>query len=226
MLDTFYHIETPENIDIEIRVAGPAVRALAYLLDLLVRGFALGAMFFLLSYFQKAGMGLFSIVAFLMEWFYPVLFEVLNKGQTPGKQTMGLRVLNDDGTPVNWSSSMLRNLLRFVDFMPAGYGVGLVACCLSGQFKRLGDMAAGTVVTYVAPKPAQPFSADIAPLPPILPLNVDEQRAILGFAERSIQLSEARRKELANHLGALVNSQDEEAVRMLQRIAVWLMGAR
>lgn len=226
MLDTYYQIETPENIDIVIRVAGPSARALAFIIDLAIRSTALTGVFYLLSLFQHVGMGLFSIIAFVVEWFYPVVFEVFNNGKTPGKQTMGLQVLNDDGTPVTWSTSLLRNLLRFVDFMPACYGVGLVTCCISRQFKRLGDMAAGTVVVYVTPAARQTPHSTLAPLPPPLPLNVEEQRAILGFAERADQLSESRQKELANHLAPLVGNQDEDAIKTIKRMAIWLVGSR
>lgn len=226
MLDTYYQIETPENIDIDIRVAGPSARALAFLIDLTIRAIALAGIFYLFSLFQEVGMGIFSITAFLIEWFYPVMFEVLNKGRTPGKQAMALQVLNDDGTPVTWTSSLLRNLLRFVDFLPAFYGVGLVTCCISRQFKRLGDLAAGTVVVYEIPAPRQSSHSAFAPLPPPMPLSVEEQRAVLGFAERADQLSESRQQELANHLSPLLDSQDEDAVKTLRRIAVWLVGAR
>ncbi len=226
MLDTNYQIETPENIDIDIRVAGPSARALAFLIDLAIRGSATLGIFYVFTLFQEVGMGIFSILAFLIEWFYPVVFEVMNRGRTPGKQTMGLQVLNDDGTPVTWSTSLLRNLLRFVDFLPAFYGVGLVTCCVSRQFKRLGDLAAGTVVVYSPPPARVAALSTLPPLPSPVPLSVDEQRAILSFAERANQLSESRQQELANHLAPMLASSDDDAVKTLQRIAVWLVGSR
>lgn len=226
MLDTYYQIETPENIDIDIRVAGPSARALAFLIDFAIRGSATMGIFYVFTLFQEVGMGIFSILAFLIEWFYPVVFEVLNRGRTPGKQSMGLQVLNDDGTPVTWSTSVLRNLLRFVDFLPAFYGVGLVTCCISGQFKRLGDLAAGTVVVYSLPPAKEVAQSQLPPLPPPFPLSVEEQRSILSFAERANQLSESRQQELANHLAPVITSSDEDAVKTLRRIAVWLVGSR
>ena len=65
-------------------------------------------------------MGL-ALLLFLVQWWYMVLFEVLNQGRTPGKYWLGLRVVHDDGTPVGWTSSLTRNLLRFVDLLPFGY---------------------------------------------------------------------------------------------------------
>lgn len=226
MLDTNYQIETPENIDIDIRVAGPSARALAYLIDFALRGTATIAIAYILTLFKETGMGLFSILVFVIEWFYPVLFEVFHHGRTPGKQAMGLQVLNDDGTPVTWSTSVLRNLLRFVDFLPAMYGVGLVTCCISGQFQRLGDLAAGTVVVYSLPPAKEVTHSPLPALPPPVSLSVDEQRAILSFSERANQLSDSRQQELAGHLTPILLSGDEDSVKTLRRIAVWLVGSR
>nr|GFD53798.1 hypothetical protein [Tanacetum cinerariifolium] len=79
---------------------------------------------------------------------------------------MGLRVVHDDGTPVGWSASLLRNLLRFVDMLPFGYSVGAFACLQHPLFKRLGDLAAGTLVIYrdaPTPRPTLPDA------PPVMP---------------------------------------------------------
>ena len=102
----------------------------------------------LLPLLGGAGMGLWLILMFLMEWFYPVLFEVLARGQTVGKMALGIRVLCDDGTPVGWYQSTVRNFLKFVDFLPVLYGAGLLSMLLQKDFKRLGDLAAGTLVVY------------------------------------------------------------------------------
>ncbi|MGV8435388.1 RDD family protein, partial [Pseudomonas aeruginosa] len=87
--------------------------------------------------------GLGLLLTFVMTWWYMVLFEVLNQGRSPGKQMMGLRVVHDDGTPVGWAASLLRNLLRFADILPFGYALGLLCCLNHPAFKRLGDIAAG-----------------------------------------------------------------------------------
>src|SRR5208282_5922974 len=97
------------------------------------------------------GMGLLLIILFLLEWFYPVAFEVLARGQTPGKKLMDLRVLRADGAPVGWSRSTVRSLLAFADFLPFGFAAGLTAMLVSRRFQRLGDLAAGTVVVHLAP---------------------------------------------------------------------------
>jgi uncharacterized RDD family membrane protein YckC len=141
--------ETPEGIDLGLRVAGPISRALAWIIDAFIRYSVLFALSTVLASLLSFGMGLFLILLFLLEWFYPVVFEVV-RGATPGKKAMGLLVVHDNGTPVGWSASMIRNLLRSVDFLPFFYCAGLISILLNSRFKRLGDLAAGTLVVYAA----------------------------------------------------------------------------
>lgn len=196
-LDTCLRMETPEGIDLVVRPAGLLTRALAFCIDLLVRGTLLAALLFSFSGFGEFGIGLFMLTLFLVNWGYMVLFEVLHQGRTPGKHVMGLRVVHDDGTPVGWSASLLRNLLRFVDMLPFGYSVGAFACLQHPSFKRLGDLAAGTLVIYRDALPPRPILPDAPCVIAPLALTVEEQRALLAFAERQGGLSPARSQELA-----------------------------
>ncbi|MGD8595247.1 MAG: RDD family protein [Gammaproteobacteria bacterium] len=224
MLDTARTFETPEGVDLQLHVAGPVVRSLAWAIDMLIRGVIYVVLSIVLSILGEFGQGILLLCIFLLEWFYPVFFEVLKNGATPGKKKMGIRVVNDNGTPVSWSTSVTRNLLRTADFAPAFYGFGLTAMLMNSDFKRLGDMAAGTMVIYsskVAAKSDIP-KAEPAPLP--INLSIKEQRAILDFAERSELLSAERREELANIVPALTNSEDQQAVNTLYRYANWLYG--
>jgi len=81
-------------------------------------------------------------------WGYYIFFEMLWNGQSPGKRWVGLRVIRTDGTPITLSESFIRNLTRFVDFLPAGYGIGILSMFLDKQSRRLGDLAAGTLVVH------------------------------------------------------------------------------
>ena len=148
MLDTARDVPTPEGIELSLRLAGPSARALAWLIDLVVRVAVIAALGTVLGVLGKFGMGLILIIWFALEWLYPTAFEVWFAGATPGKRSLGLVVLHDDGTPIRLPASFTRNLLRAVDFMPVLYGFGLVSMLLSREFKRLGDIAAGTVVVY------------------------------------------------------------------------------
>src|SRR5690606_30421521 len=108
--------------------AGVVPRALAYLIDLGIRILLMLALFMLLAFLGELVTGLGLILTFVMTWWYMVLFEVLNQGRSPGKQMMGLRVVHDDGTPIGWSASLLRNLMRFADILPFAYTLGLLSC--------------------------------------------------------------------------------------------------
>jgi len=178
----------------------------------------------------QLGLGIFLVVFFLAEWFYPVFFEVLADGQTPGKKSMGLRVVNHDGTPIGWSASVIRNLLRVADFLPFFYVAGLVSMLCSRSFQRLGDLAAGTLVINL--REASPASRTPARRGPEvagarlarLPLSSIEQRSILGFSERSAELSAQRVEELADLLEPLTGCRGAEGSEALFRIANGIAG--
>ena len=223
-LDTRTPIETPEGIDLILRPAGLVVRALAFGIDFSLRAVIVAALFLLFSLFESFGAGLSAITIFLVTWCYAVLFEVLNQGRTPGKQIMGLRVIHDDGTPIGWSASLIRNLLRFVDMMPFGYSLGAVSCLHHPSFKRLGDLAAGTLVIYRGTPPQRPVLPEATPITAPFVLNLDEQRAVLGFAERQRQLSSERARELATIVAQPLQVRPEHAVTHLNGIARSLLG--
>ncbi|MBT9569480.1 MAG: RDD family protein [Thiobacillus sp.] len=224
MLDTYREVETPEGVELRLRVAGPAVRSIAWAYDLLIRGVVYLALSVGLSLLGKFGWGLLLIALFLIEWFYPVWFEVYRHGATPGKRAYGLCVVNDDGTPVGWSGSTIRNLLRYVDFLPVLYGFGLVSMLLRADSKRLGDLAAGTCVVY-RDRDKKQTSTPVAPAKPLdLALNLDEQRAIISFAERSDQLSPERSAELAGILAPCIPNAPSNSVPLLHGAANHLLG--
>jgi uncharacterized RDD family membrane protein YckC len=200
------------------------VRALAFCIDLGLRGLILGLLFIVLAFLGKLGAGLGSILLFAVSWWYMVLFEVLNQGRSPGKQWMGLRVVQDDGTPIGWSASLLRNLLRFVDLLPFGYFLGVISCLQHPSFKRLGDLAAGTLVIYREQPLTRPQVPEAEPRRPAFAMTLAEQRAILGFAERQGELSEARVTELATLLAQPLKVPAPRAVAELNGIARGLLG--
>ena len=225
MLDTRRAIDTPEGIAIEIATAGPVVRFYAWLIDLFIRGLIYLALAMGLSFLGKLGWGIGLILLFLIEWFYPVLFEVLYAGATPGKKAMGLCVVHDDATPVGWHASVVRNLLRSIDFLPGTYAFGIISMLLNRDFKRLGDLVAGTLVVHI-----QTPSHNIDPLtqkpqPPAQPLTTEEQQAILNWAQRQGSLTIERSEELARLTSPLVNDKGS-AMPELLGVASWIAGRR
>ena len=226
MLDTTRRVATPEGIELTLRLAGPVPRAIAWVIDLALRLAVVFAVMLASAPLGRAGMGIVLLTAFFVEWLLPAWFEALWRGQTPGKRAMRLRVLNDDGTPVQWPGALTRNLLRAADFLPFLYGVGLLTMLANRDFKRLGDLAAATVVVYDPEKRlAARNIAQAPPVPPPVPLDLAEQRALLELAERSASLTAERLEELAGLPVPLVGRLDgPRAAARLLGMANYLAG--
>jgi len=228
LLDTRYRVEIPGGINLEAQVVGPIPRFFAFALDLCIRFILVIVLSILSIPFGSFGMGggFFLIFLFVIEWLYPVLFEVFWHGQTPGKRVLGISVINDDLSPVTLGTSMVRNLLRVVDFMPLFYLVGLITMLFNRRFQRLGDLAAGTLVISL-PQSAKPAEIrDIPPLAPSTSLLRSEQSSVVEFLQRSPQLSESRQRELASILDGVTHEQDDDGVGQLHSIGAWYLGVR
>lgn len=225
-IDTAYFIETPEGIDLEAQLAGLIPRVLAYSIDLFIRFVILTILSIVLLFMGKMGMGIFLVVSFLLEWFYPVYFEIFRKGQTPGKRRLNLAVVNDDLTPVTWDSSMTRNLLRAADFLPFAYLLGIISISVSKHFQRLGDLAAGTIVIHQPPAQQVDKLPEVEPVISPVDLSLDDQTAIINFTQRHNQLTHARQEELADILKDITRHEGDTGVSYLQGIGNWLLGAR
>jgi len=226
MLDTTRRVATPEGIELTLRLAGPVPRALAWSVDLAIRIGIVLVVMTAASQLGRAGTGVILLTAFFVEWLLPAWFEAQMGGQTPGKRLFGIAVLNDDGTPLRWPGALTRNLLRAVDFLPFFYAFGLITMLLNRDFKRLGDLAAGTVVVYQTS--AVESSRKIPEAPAVVPpveLDLDDQRAVLELAERSTGLTRERVEELASLPTPLVGSLDgERAAARLLGMANYLAG--
>lgn len=227
-LDSVYALETPEGADLRVSLAGPLTRALAFVIDLLVRLLLLILIIPLtLLLGAKLSGAVWLLVLFLLEWWYPVLFEVFREGQTPGKKAMGIRVVQDDLTPVSFSASLTRNLLRAADFLPFGYLIGLASMTIHREFRRVGDMTAGTLVVYDRPAESEARSvAEAVPAAPPFALSEAEQRAFVEFNLRHMQLSAARQQELADILADSLPVEPARRIETIRGIGAWLLGAR
>ena len=232
MLDTTRPIETPEGIELSLRIAGPVVRAIAWAIDFAIRSALYLILFFVFFLtLNQLGLGLWLVSLFFLEWFYPVLFEVYRQGATPGKRAMKIKVLYEAGTPVNWSASMIRNLLLTIDFLPFLYGFGLISMLINQDFKRIGDLAAGTLVVY--DEYSSNFSKEHSFLSNEMPLSLpvvlpsEQQQAIIKFAERADQmLPPGRAIELANIVTPLTKKSGEAGIKILYQLANGLIGVR
>ncbi len=213
MIDSLECTETPEGVDLNLRLAGMPVRATALIFDQLIRigitiVIGIGA-----AFLGKIGGALMLVSTFLLEWFYPVFFEVYRNGQTPGKKRMNLRVLNDNGTPVALQASIIRNFLRLADLLPMFFITAMFSMVIDKKMRRVGDLAAGTVVVYcdnltassktktAHPKQTLPFS----PRP-------QEQLAFMALLEREKLLSIPRKQELSSILYPIHKKKENDAI--------------
>jgi uncharacterized RDD family membrane protein YckC len=232
MIDTIVTAETPEGISISIRPAGFAVRACAFLIDTLIRVAILSACAFLFSLGRRVGVGLYLLSAFVINWLYPVLFEMSAAAATPGKRALGLYVLMANGLPITPAGCLIRNLLRAVDMLPLLYAFAIVSILLRRDSRRLGDLAAGTVVAYRHEIERAGGLAGGVPIPPPVVLTKRQQLALTAFAWRVDRLTPARAEEIASHAAALSRFRPERApsdTPMTDRligIARWLHGDR
>ncbi len=244
-LDTTAEVETPEQVRFHYQLAGPARRAMAYLLDLLVRGgivllfvwvAGLGR---LLSDTGEGGLGtgLVLLVVFVLEWGYYVACETLMGGRSLGKRALGLRVVKQGGQPLAFADSVLRNLLRAADVLPMFYAAGVIVMGFDPLFRRLGDLVAGTVVVAeqrqviegsVTLVGIQLTPKELNQVPDKLVLFPGELEAVEIFLRRRERLSPAREAELADMIAPLLakrfSARYSDPVRFLA--ALWVRATR
>jgi uncharacterized RDD family membrane protein YckC len=176
-------VRSPEQVALHFPIAGPTSRMLAYGIDLIAVGLLELALFVLLMLvtplasatqrwlerfsedldpanqeqiagFMLAFFAMMILFQMVVEWGYFTFFEMAMGGRSPGKRVLGLRVMRDGGLPLTLRESLLRNLMRTVDMLPAQYLIGLVAMVMSNEGKRLGDLVAGTIVVRNDAAPA------------------------------------------------------------------------
>jgi uncharacterized RDD family membrane protein YckC len=218
-LDDELVVATPELVTFGYQLAGPGSRFLAQIIDFpiqvailllaLLAGTSLGALAG-----NNASIAFVAIVilAFLVIWGYYPVSEAVWSGKTIGKYAFGLRVVGDQGEPIRVSQAVIRNLVRIVDFLPFFYGIGIIALFWNGRGKRLGDLAAGTVVVRErapvrlsqlragtgpelnATGAARPVPSEAALL---RQLDPELKRFVLGYAARRQHLDPWRRQVLA-----------------------------
>ncbi len=159
LADNTMRIETPEGVTFSLELAGPLRRMLAWLLDGLILSSLTMAAVLALAIIGVSDMMWYQGVAMFCVLLGPILYgsllELLWRGQTIGKKVLGIRVADEQGLNLRPSQVFARNVARFVDFMPAAYMVGGIACLLTRRMQRLGDIAGGTIVvlTRQAPPP-------------------------------------------------------------------------
>jgi len=149
-------ITTPEHVPIRLEPAGAGSRFLATLIDSFLITAIAAAIGTVLLMTLPAGIGaaLAITVNFVLTWGWHVFFETKKQGRTPGKRALRLRVVDARGLPVSLYQSLVRNIVRALDFAPAFYGVGAISTLVTPTRRRLGDIVADTLVI----RDAQPLA--------------------------------------------------------------------
>jgi uncharacterized RDD family membrane protein YckC len=150
--DTDLVVATPERVSFDYQVAGLGTRGIAQMLDLLIVSLFELALFFFAAFVLAASNSdtayalTLLIGTFVLVFGYFWTCEAFWSGQTLGKKVFRLRAVGDRGEPLTFGQAGIRNVIRIIDFLPYGYAIGLAVLFLNGKGRRLGDLAAGTVV--------------------------------------------------------------------------------
>jgi uncharacterized RDD family membrane protein YckC len=218
-------VATPERVSFDYQVAGLGTRAIAQVLDLLIVSAILIAVYLVAAAVSLAAVipaQLIGILgSFVVIFGYFWVSEALWSGQTVGKKAFRLRAVGDRGEPLTFAQAGIRNVVRIVDFLPYGYGVGLIALFVNGKGKRLGDLAAGTIVVkdsdhvwlWQVPGARAPLAPPATPPPPpsefapasqaeltLRRLDPDLRRFVTSYARRRPELSLEVRVQLAGQV--------------------------
>ena len=229
IFDNVVVVETPEGILLQLRPAGLGVRFYAFVIDWLVRLAAIYILASVARFMGGIGAAFWIILVFALEWFYPVVFELMPSGATPGKRAYGLKVVMDNGLPITPAASIARNLLRVADFLPLLFGFAIVSMLLRRDCKRLGDIAAATMVVH-EPKAAKRSTLDkVAPVVPAHQLTPEDQAAVIALALRAPTLTEERLDELAALAASVSGDTGREGPDVTRRVlgvAQFVLGRR
>lgn len=213
-------IDTPEQTALEFPLAGvgsrfvamaidTTIQAVAFLMLFIALALASPAMRFFGSMTPQWVIAVVIVAGFVIYYGYFAFFEAAWNGQTPGKRYAQLRVMKDDGRPINAYDAITRNLLRIVDQLPAFYGVAIISVFLSKQNQRLGDFVAGTVVVHEknveAARPFQEIAADdSATAYDVSRITLDELRLIETFLQRRDTFDPALRGSMAAQISSRI----------------------
>jgi uncharacterized RDD family membrane protein YckC len=210
-LDELLNIDTPENVVFGYEIAGIGSRFMAALVDtiliVILEVIANIVLLLFITSDESWVIAIFGLISFAILWGYYIFFELNWSGQSPGKRWVGLRVIRVDGTPISLSESLIRNLIRLIDFLPVSYGVGVVTMFITSQSRRLGDLAAGTIVVWEQERVTLDSLAKetraVAASSVVVTAEIQSDLPIDKLREADIQMAEnflARRYELPNRV--------------------------
>ena len=247
-------LDTPEQVRLDLELAGPMSRAFAFSIDyslilvLMMAGLLLlvsgsqqlidwfSEFTFVQDLLERAAdwldvsdeddgnvllrgvaltVGIWLMLDLFVTATYFLIFETLFRGRTPGKRLTHLRVVSEGGSVLDWRQSLLRNLLRIVDSLPAGYLVGVVAMLISPRVQRLGDLVAGTIVIREREDFVSDVMTDIVIAPDVeagFRFTRDELNLIGEVERRLIRRTLRRADSLSNRAARRIVNRATQAI--------------
>jgi uncharacterized RDD family membrane protein YckC len=204
-------IATPEGVQLELTLAGLGSRFVAEVIDVVLEVLVLALAAVALDIVGLLGIAVFAILAVVVVFGYHPLFELCAGGRTPGKRRGGLRVVERGGGAIGVRASLVRNILRIVDFLPALYLIGSVAILVTPRNQRLGDLAGGTLVVrergvrdaagWAAP-PAETELPESLESWDVSAVSTSDLATVRAFLERRTQLDAEARSRVCRELCA------------------------
>ena len=223
-LDDVATVETPEQLQLALPLAGVGSRSLAFIIDFLIQliPIVIAMVLFMVAFAidplkdtsgQELAQGrlpllasaIFSAITFATNFVYFTFFDLVSRGQSPGKRALGLRVVRDGGRPIDARSSLIRNFLRTVDLLPGFYLLGLGAIFMSRDHKRIGDLAGGTLVIRDRADKVGDVSVLLAPTsvlarPAAGALKPEDRALVHDFIDRRAMLPDPARARIARQI--------------------------
>ncbi|MBA1149359.1 RDD family protein [Ectothiorhodospiraceae bacterium WFHF3C12] len=214
--EPYIEIADPTGGRAEVGVAGIGARSLAFLVDWHVRVLLATAIWLLALFWGPAFAGPDSplgdsgeaTIIWLVLWlvlplaiyllYHPVL-EIAMDGRTPGKRWTGIRIVREDGSPAGTGALLVRNIFRIIDSLPTSYALGLLVAMLDGRQRRIGDMAAGTLLVY-EDRIGKRVVEDYAAISGNTTLAPADQELLLDLLDRWSALERPARIRLGNRL--------------------------
>jgi uncharacterized RDD family membrane protein YckC len=206
---------TPEAVWLQADIAGAGSRSIAWLVDTVIQLVVLLPVAFVLLSDGLAGTPeavAISLLAFIVLWLYYPAFELLRRGQTPGKRVQGIRVVRTNGQPAGLAPIAVRNLVRIIEVILLPF-VALIACVVTARSQRLGDLAAGTMVIRERKLPAPHVLTLRVPGEPqgatldTSRMSAHDYTLLRTFISRRSSLDPKARQQLAARLAARVREQ-------------------
>lgn len=220
-------IKTPEFVSLQYKLAGLGSRGAAIIIDQILLTIAMVLIILSLFFFTGTFAGTESsipfvitiIAIFILNYGYFFIAEYFFDGKTIGKQMIGIRVIQENGHGITLLSSFIRNLLRIIDMLPSSYFVGMIMVFFHSKHKRLGDLAAGTIVVHERKAKGKmkqtPIEKEIA-LRGLTEdsldleawawraLGVKEWKLVQTYADRLLQLPTIESRELTTQMATLL----------------------